>query len=57
MTIALRKVKPGPMTFGHMSFHLPDKTALRKALAHLAEHLSGTLTGDGAIGGCWAWRR
>ncbi len=35
ITIALHKGKPVPKTFGHMSFHLPDMTALRKALAHL----------------------
>lgn len=35
VTIALQKGKPGPKTFGHMSFHLPDIAALHKALAHL----------------------
>ncbi len=35
VTIALHKGKPAPQTFGHMSFHLPSMTALRKALAHL----------------------
>jgi catechol 2,3-dioxygenase-like lactoylglutathione lyase family enzyme len=35
VTIALFKGKPGPKTFEHMSFHLPNMTALRKALAHL----------------------
>ena len=35
VTIALHKGKPSPKTFGHMSFHLPDITALRKALDHL----------------------
>ena len=38
VTIALQKGKPSPATFGHMSFHLPDMTALRKALAHLKKH-------------------
>ncbi len=35
VTIALQKGKPSPKTLGHMSFHLPDMTALRKALTHL----------------------
>ena len=35
VTIALFKGKPSPRTFEHMSFHLPNMTALRKALAHL----------------------
>ena len=35
VTIALHKGKPAPETFDHMSFHLPNMTALRKALAHL----------------------
>ncbi len=38
VTIALFKGKPSPQTFDHMSFHLPDMTALRKALAHLKKH-------------------
>ncbi|HEY2801908.1 MAG TPA: VOC family protein [Chthoniobacterales bacterium] len=37
VTIALHKGKPRPKTFGHMSFHLPNMTALRKALAHLKQ--------------------
>lgn len=35
VTIALHKGRPSPKTIGHMSFHLPNMTALRKALAHL----------------------
>jgi catechol 2,3-dioxygenase-like lactoylglutathione lyase family enzyme len=35
VTIALHKGKPTPETFDHMSFHLPNMTTLRKALAHL----------------------
>ncbi len=35
VTIALTKGKPSPKTIGHMSFHLPNMTALRKALKHL----------------------
>lgn len=35
VTIALQKGKPAPQTFEHMSFHLPNMSALRKALAHL----------------------
>lgn len=35
ITIALHKGTPRPATFGHMSFHLPKMTALRKALNHL----------------------
>ena len=38
VTIALSKGKPSPKTIGHMSFHLPNMTALRKALAHLKKH-------------------
>jgi catechol 2,3-dioxygenase-like lactoylglutathione lyase family enzyme len=38
VTIALQKGKPSPKTLGHMSFHLPNMTALRKALAHLKKH-------------------
>ncbi len=38
VTIALHKGKPSPKTLGHMSFHLPNMTTLRKALAHLKEH-------------------
>jgi catechol 2,3-dioxygenase-like lactoylglutathione lyase family enzyme len=35
VTIALHKGAPAPTTLDHMSFHLADMTALRKALAHL----------------------
>lgn len=35
VTIALHKGKPRPKTFGHMSFHIANMSALRKALAHL----------------------
>jgi catechol 2,3-dioxygenase-like lactoylglutathione lyase family enzyme len=35
VTIALHKGKPSPKTLGHMSFHLANMTALRKALEHL----------------------
>ena len=38
VTIALQKGKPTPKTIGHMSFHLPNMTALRKALGHLKKH-------------------
>jgi catechol 2,3-dioxygenase-like lactoylglutathione lyase family enzyme len=38
VTIALHKGKPSPKTIGHMSFHLPNMNALRKALAHLKKH-------------------
>jgi len=38
VTIALFKGKPSPETFEHMSFHLPNMSILRKALAHLKEH-------------------
>ena len=38
VTIALSKGKPSPTTIGHMSFHLPSMTTLRKALAHLKKH-------------------
>lgn len=38
VTIALHKGKPRPKTFGHMSFHLTNMNALRKALAHLKKH-------------------
>lgn len=35
VTIALHQGKPSPPTLGHMSFHLPNMSALRKALEHL----------------------
>ena len=35
VTIALHKGQPSPETFDHISFHLPNMTALRRALAHL----------------------
>jgi catechol 2,3-dioxygenase-like lactoylglutathione lyase family enzyme len=35
VTIALHKGRPSPRTIGHMSFHLPNMAALRKALRHL----------------------
>ena len=35
VTIALFKGTPSPETMDHISFHLPDMTTLRKALAHL----------------------
>ena len=35
VTIALFKGKPSSQTFDHMSFHLPNMSILRKALAHL----------------------
>ena len=38
VTIALHKGKPSPKTLGHMSFHLPNMTMLRKALVHLKKH-------------------
>ena len=37
VTIALFKGKPSPKTFDHMSFHLPNMSILREALAHLKE--------------------
>jgi catechol 2,3-dioxygenase-like lactoylglutathione lyase family enzyme len=37
VTIALFKGKPSPETIDHMSFHLPNMSTLRKALAHLKE--------------------
>ncbi len=38
VTIALFTGKPSPQTIDHMSFHLPNMTTLRKALAHLKKH-------------------
>jgi catechol 2,3-dioxygenase-like lactoylglutathione lyase family enzyme len=38
VTIALQKGKPSPKTIEHMSFHLPNMSILRKALAHLRKH-------------------
>jgi catechol 2,3-dioxygenase-like lactoylglutathione lyase family enzyme len=38
VTIVLSKGKPSPKTIGHMSFHLPNMAALRKALVHLKKH-------------------
>ena len=37
LTIALFKGKPSPETIDHMSFHLKNMAALRKALTHLKE--------------------
>ena len=38
ITIALHKGKASPKTLGHMSFHLANMAALRRALAHLKKH-------------------
>ena len=38
VTIAFFKGEPGPGTFEHVSFHLPNMATLRKALAHLKKH-------------------
>jgi catechol 2,3-dioxygenase-like lactoylglutathione lyase family enzyme len=38
ITIAFYKGKPAPKTFDHMSFHLPNMAALRRALEHLKKH-------------------
>ncbi len=38
VTIALFKGNPSPRTLDHMSFHLPNMTTLRKALAYLKKH-------------------
>jgi catechol 2,3-dioxygenase-like lactoylglutathione lyase family enzyme len=38
VTIALHQGKPRPKTLGHLSFHLTNMNALRKALAHLKKH-------------------
>jgi catechol 2,3-dioxygenase-like lactoylglutathione lyase family enzyme len=38
VTIALFKGKPSPETLDHVSFHLPNMSTLRKALAHLKHH-------------------
>jgi catechol-2,3-dioxygenase len=38
VTIALFKGKPSPETLDHVSFHLPNMSALRKALTHLKKH-------------------
>jgi catechol 2,3-dioxygenase-like lactoylglutathione lyase family enzyme len=38
VTIALFEGKPMPKTLDHMSFHLPNMVALRKALTHLKKH-------------------
>lgn len=38
VTIVFSKGKPSPKTIGHMSFHLPTMTALRKALGHMKKH-------------------
>ena len=38
VTIALFKGEPTPQTFEHMSFHLPNMSILREALAHLKKH-------------------
>lgn len=38
VTIVFSKGRPSPNTIGHMSFHLPNMTALRRALHHLQKH-------------------
>ncbi len=38
VTIVLFKGKPSPKTIDHLSFHLPNMAALRKALKHLKKH-------------------
>jgi catechol 2,3-dioxygenase-like lactoylglutathione lyase family enzyme len=38
VTIVLSKGTPDPSTIDHMSFHLPDMTALRAALDSLKQH-------------------
>src|ERR671931_565457 len=38
VTIALFKGKPSPETIDHVSFHLPNMSILRKALAQLKKH-------------------
>jgi catechol 2,3-dioxygenase-like lactoylglutathione lyase family enzyme len=38
VTIALFKGTPSPATLDHISFHLPNMSILRKALAHLKRH-------------------
>lgn len=38
VTIALFQGNPAPKTFDHMSFHLPNMSFLRRALAHLKKH-------------------
>src|ERR1700761_4099741 len=38
VTIALHRGKPSPGTLDHMSFHLPNMSALKKALAYLKKH-------------------
>jgi catechol 2,3-dioxygenase-like lactoylglutathione lyase family enzyme len=36
--IVLSKRKPSPKTVDHIAFHLPNMTALKKALSHLKKH-------------------
>jgi len=38
VTIALFKGKPSPKVIDHMSFHLPNMSALLRALAHLKKN-------------------
>ena len=38
VTIALFKGRPSPETLDHVSFHLPNMSTLRNALAHLKDH-------------------
>jgi catechol 2,3-dioxygenase-like lactoylglutathione lyase family enzyme len=38
VTIALFKGTPSPEMLDHISFHLPNMSILRKALAHLKQH-------------------
>jgi catechol 2,3-dioxygenase-like lactoylglutathione lyase family enzyme len=36
--IVLSTGKPSPKTIGHISFHLPNMAALKRALVHLKKH-------------------
>src|ERR1700761_740086 len=38
VTIAFHRGKPSPGTLDHMSFHLPNMSALKKALTYLKKH-------------------
>ena len=50
VTIALHKGKARPKTLGHMSFHLQNMAALKKALAHLKKQKVKVEDPDNEIG-------
>src|ERR1700737_5238179 len=50
VTIALFEGKPSPETFDHMSFHMPNMSIWRKALALLKKHKAKIKARGGELG-------